>query len=106
MAERGGLPHPGGADLSQGGMCRRRRVGAERWGQGHSRRPRVRGGPALSPSTSALTWPSGGPGNGQGREELIFPKRWARGPLGVCRPGWGGGETPWGGSVSGDLGLS
>lgn len=78
-------------------MCRRRRVGAERWRQGHSRRPRVRGGPALGPSTSALTWPSEGPGNGQGREELIFPKRWARAPLGAWRPGWGGWGDPLGG---------
>lgn len=30
----GGLPHRGGADLSQGGMCRRRRAGAERVGVG------------------------------------------------------------------------
>ena len=102
----GGLPHPRGADLSRGGMCRRRRVGAEQWGQGHSQRPRVPGGPSLSPSTSALTWPSEGKGNRQGREELIFSKRWARGPLGVWRPGWGrvgstwtdpSPEDPWGG---------
>ena len=30
----GGAPRPGGADLSQGGMCRRRRAGAERVGVG------------------------------------------------------------------------
>lgn len=71
----GGAPRPGGADLSQGGMCRRRRAGAERVGVGPQ------------PEAQASRWPLPQPFHlgsdmalrRQGGEELIFPKRWANG---------------------------
>lgn len=61
-------------------MCRRRRAGAGRWGQGHSQRLSFFA--SLPLSGSALPWPSEGQGSRQGGEELIFHKRWA-GP-GIC----------------------
>lgn len=89
MAGWGELPRPGGADLSQGGMCRRRRAGAERIGV----RPQ--------PEAQASQWPLPQPlhlGSDmalrrQGGEELIFPKRWAnRGSSGSLDTRLGVGE--------------
>lgn len=80
MAGGGGSPIPEGLTSAQEECAGGGGLGRSAWGQGHSQRPRVPGGPSLGPSTSALTWPSEGKGNRQGREELIFPKRWARGP--------------------------
>lgn len=79
MAGGGGSPIPEGLTSAQEECAGGGGLGRSGWGQGRSQRPRVPGGPALGPSTSALTWPSEGKGNRQGGEELIFPKRWARG---------------------------
>lgn len=95
MAGGGGSPIPEGLTSAQEECAGGGGLGRGGWGQGHSQRPRVPGGPSLGPSTSALTWPSEGKGNRQGGEELTFPKGGPRIPGSVdTRKGAGRGRAP------------